>query len=993
MKNSIILLVCMFFIQNIYGNNIKLNHSNEESYGVWKYTTIELSDSCTRLNGVFYANSDCYIYSNLNEYMYINGKDKYLPLYTSLPEQEYPRVFLSEGDTVVFCYIYAPLKGHIKSIEIPESKISHNCDIQLGNNNLSLSLMINCLNDNISRAPIKKQLEIFDYTINHSYPQYTSEQLNAYRKQLNDVFLKIISTIKDGDEKYQVSHYIDYHRIYFMSDATLMSCYEYLTNINYNFFSNTPTVNSVKENIDKIEAQNKIFSLIGKKCNLYLFYLKQLRSLILYKGEPKSIDRFDQNTIKELDKLYSNKQELILALESLTHSNGFLLPSDNISSMNPMYSFSIDIDMPYWKKIEESCNNNASIHYWKSLLAKKSSTKLHGNGKVQRELIQETDSLFRLYANDWFKHIVGHFDIAPDILTKIFHSIEGGKNQELATTYAREGDFARAAMLWPDNVYYQYKVRNFEQVKSITDIKFNEYYHELGHYLESPLILDPTLLFDNNFFWSSYLERTYPFYCLALNDSNMSCNLYNSILMCKTYKLLAQQTFSQIMEKIDDKGIKNEWKEINASILQYKSSGFKNLGLEKRDSLLLQERIFFEKCKQSNILRGYSYPKWEDIQSSLPQQSVAIEFKEIITDKEPVYVALTITPNCKSPIITRLCNKAELDSLHIYSATGILNRISKLIWEPLQSTIKEYKNLYISLDGVLHALPIESAISLCDSKIRVCRLTSSRELYHMTKNNETRENKDNITLLLGGLHYKTSNNNGSSITESNRGNLSDISKQTLEEVMAIDSICKEKSYKSVVVQGMNGTKRLFHRINGSDITVLHLSTHGQYQHDQKDYTFSFDEKEYLNREDKMLNKSFLYLSGATAVSTNNIMNDDDFILTGFDVSKLNFPHLDLVVLSACQTAIGDVDGSEGMYGLHRAFKKAGAKSIIASLWKIDDRATKEFMVEFYRNYINGKSKMDSFINAQQHLKNYQINGLHPYDNPFYWAAFVLIDAI
>ena len=93
----------------------------------------------------------------------------------------------------------------------------------------------------------------------------------------------------------------------------------------------------------------------------------------------------------------------------------------------------------------------------------------------------------------------------------------------------------------------------------------------------------------------------------------------------------------------------------------------------------------------------------------------------------------------------------------------------------------------------------------------------------------------------------------------------------------------------------------------------------------------------------------------------------------------------MVVLSACQTGLGEVT-SEGVFGLQRGFKKAGAHTIVMSLWKVDDNATKDLMTEFYKNLVNGKSKREAFISAQEFL-------LKKYQDPRKWAAFVMVDGV
>ena len=105
---------------------------------------------------------------------------------------------------------------------------------------------------------------------------------------------------------------------------------------------------------------------------------------------------------------------------------------------------------------------------------------------------------------------------------------------------------------------------------------------------------------------------------------------------------------------------------------------------------------------------------------------------------------------------------------------------------------------------------------------------------------------------------------------------------------------------------------------------------------------------------------------------------------------LDLRGLDLVVLSACQTGLGDIISGEGVFGLQRGFKKAGAKTILMSLDKVDDEATRILMVEFYKNLMSGKTKHQSLRDAQQYLRKVD-NG--KYDDPKYWASFIMLDGL
>jgi len=107
------------------------------------------------------------------------------------------------------------------------------------------------------------------------------------------------------------------------------------------------------------------------------------------------------------------------------------------------------------------------------------------------------------------------------------------------------------------------------------------------------------------------------------------------------------------------------------------------------------------------------------------------------------------------------------------------------------------------------------------------------------------------------------------------------------------------------------------------------------------------------------------------------------VLTSHEISKLNLRKTKLVVLSACETGLGDLGGGEGVYGLQRAFKLAGVDNIIMSLWQIPDIQTAELMNVFYSEWVGGKELREAFHTAQQLMSE-------KYE-PYFWGAFVLLE--
>ena len=156
-------------------------------------------------------------------------------------------------------------------------------------------------------------------------------------------------------------------------------------------------------------------------------------------------------------------------------------------------------------------------------------------------------------------------------------------------------------------------------------------------------------------------------------------------------------------------------------------------------------------------------------------------------------------------------------------------------------------------------------------------------------------------------------------------------------------------------------------------------------------SFALDGEHNAPKEDKALTRSGLLFAGAqnTFEGKDIPIDVEDGILTAKDISRMDLRGTELAVLSACQSGLGEVTG-DGVFGLQRGFKKAGVQSLVMSLWKVSDEATKIMMTRFYENLAKGRSKYDSFREAQDYLRKYD-DGF--YDEPQYYAAFVLLDAI
>lgn len=401
---------------------------------------------------------------------------------------------------------------------------------------------------------------------------------------------------------------------------------------------------------------------------------------------------------------------------------------------------------------------------------------------------------------------------------------------------------------------------------------------------------------------------------------------------------------------------------------------------------------------------------WKDIQKKLSNQDIAIEF--ITTTEDSIYQtyhALVIDNTCEYPQMITLYHESDLMMIRKESKEYIINILGNLIWRPILDQYPQIRNIYFSPDGIIHVYPIEyyhvDGIGEMEEHYNLYRLSSTKEIVFQHKGE-----KANKATLYGGLDYDLLAKESSIVSDGNmhsllrsindRGGFEPLL-STLEEVNEIRSILNSKAISTNLYVGQEGTEDSFNKLSGKHINILHLSTHGMYVGPDNvtkrkiEDNFNFlqlitNEKDPV-KEDIVLTHSFLVMSGGNKINRRETIESgsNDGILTAYEISKVDLNNVDLVVLSACETGLGDIEYS-GVYGLQRGFKKAGANTILMSLDKVDDEATKILMVEFYRNLMNGESKLQSIKHAQKHLRQVD-NG--KYDEPKYWASFIMLDGL
>ena len=514
-------------------------------------------------------------------------------------------------------------------------------------------------------------------------------------------------------------------------------------------------------------------------------------------------------------------------------------------------------------------------------------------------------------------------------------------------------------------------------------------------------------------FWSqlSFIFNTaIPILSYKSNDSQFAGDGYNALLLSKGLLLNTEQEVAQIlMESNDKKAIELYNKIMSAHQILNKSQSLRTSNsITEADSL----REIIKKSERELIALSSVYGDytrnlritWEEIKEQLEEDDVAIEFADVHDiDGTNIYLAFVLKKEMTEPQIVHLFNYADFDKIDskIYYTSDSLY---KIVWEPLEPYFSEYSKIYFSPQGVLHSTAIESTPTKNGVPISelydMHRLSSTRELC--VQHNKTSK-KDAV--IYGGIdydlmhttHITDNKHTGSSVTESFREVIRDELPYLYGTAIEIDSIAAAFSLQKCntkILREEMASEASLKSLSGTKHTVLHIATHGYYLKDYDTGRTLFTKLlnyTNINQEYTELTHSGLFFSGVNNTISSEEPTDsyNDGILTASEVARLDLHTFDLVTLSACQTGLGKISG-EGVFGLQRGFKKAGVKSMLMSLWKVDDDATCLLMTEFYKNWINGETKHRALKLAKQAVRSQRDRG---WDAPLYWAGFILLDSL
>ncbi len=623
----------------------------------------------------------------------------------------------------------------------------------------------------------------------------------------------------------------------------------------------------------------------------------------------------------------------------------------------------------------------------------------------------------------------GQYDIAFNSLTvaeNIWRTKTGTKNNiNLASIYTLTGDvyyqlknFRKAEEFYnkAKDLYEKFfSVNHPEYVKVLS--KLSKVYYMGQDFKRSKRLIEQALANYEQFikqyfpalserekakYWNT-IKGDFEFYnTLAFSNledfKDLTGKVYNTQLMTKALLLSSSIKIRERILNSTDEQLKNQYnnwvKKKEMLTLALSMSPAQLTENEIDPQTLTQEVEQLEKeLSQKSELFGQNFETrrivFEDVKKSLKPNEVAIEmvryryFNHNFTDSV-IYAALYITTELSKPKAIILKDGQNLETRYFKyyrnSITGkIPDRVSyNVFWKPIIDEIGQASTIYLSADGVynqinLEAIPSPDGRYVIDNA-NIVLVSNTKDIYLRKVRTRPQSNENTASVFGNPTFYVTATADTRTIAPL---------PGTEKEVNQVQFILGQKGWTTTEYVEKYAAEEKIKELNSPKI--FHIATHGLYRpSEQVTLEKEIEGGEALLTQNPLM-RTGLLLKGAGDLleKTNYNYNIENGILTAYEAMSLNLDKTDLVVLSACETGLGDLEAGEGVYGLQRAFLVAGAKALIMSMFKVDDEATQKLMLKFYQKWLNTGNLRQSFIEAKKELRV-------EYPEPIYWGAFMMI---
>lgn len=494
----------------------------------------------------------------------------------------------------------------------------------------------------------------------------------------------------------------------------------------------------------------------------------------------------------------------------------------------------------------------------------------------------------------------------------------------------------------------------------------------------------------------------------SLYQTKFTKTCYDMLLLSKGFLLASEQSLDEIIyNNGNESDIKlyQEIKSLDDKIIEWEKNYRENVdnilfATNRRNQI---ESKLMNRCSYMDDFTAFMDIDYKSVKNVLKPNEIVLDFTDFLQKNgDRQYAAYVIDKKRAFPLLKPLFIESQIDSLGIvrpdmfYDTTNASD-ILRLLWNPFEEYVEEGMTIYyvpsqLLFQICLESLPLEDG-TLLGEHYNFVRLSSARELV---KNSNSNTFDNASAILYGGLQYDIdpklmidrarqydlSSFMTTSKNEVTRGSfIFDELPGTAVEVEKITKILHESNIQVTPYVGEYGTEESFFDMYGKSPKILHIATHGFFYTPEE-----ASEENYLRGYTDAMLLSGLIMAGGNSVWRGDSLPDGVLggVLTANEIAGIDLRGTDIVVLSSCQSGRGKVT-AEGLYGLQRAFKKAGVNTLVMTLWEISDIETAEFMVAFYERLIkNNWDKRAAFKEAQIYFREH-----HP--DPYYWASFVMLD--
>ena len=525
-------------------------------------------------------------------------------------------------------------------------------------------------------------------------------------------------------------------------------------------------------------------------------------------------------------------------------------------------------------------------------------------------------------------------------------------------------------------------------------------------------------------FWKNVLPqfiKMTPFALKAeLLHTDFTRHCYDALVLSKSFLLESDRTLSELVGRDGTPDDNRDLAEIMAlqsqlNALRVKPNTPGDSILALSDRLIHLDRQLKANCKAYGDLFSFMEIDFNQVRTALRPDEVLIDFTDYLSQtNDQCYAAYLVRPDDDLPRLFPLFRKSQIDSMHVpyshlYCEAPYSRELIDLLWKPLARQVPVGATVYYAPTQWLYEIAPENLQlddgSLLGDHYRFVRISSARELVRRAATTAPAAPAAAVPLLAdggeavlyGGLQYDLSVEDMLSQAQNYRispylamrGNAGGDEAfpplpETRVEVDSITALLREGGIQATSFSGVRGTEESFLSLSGHAPRLLHLATHGFYYTPEEAQRVDF-----LRGQTDAMSLSGLVMAGGNAAWRGVELPGGVLggILTAASIARMDLSGVEMVVLSACQTGLGQAT-SEGLYGLQRAFKKAGVQTLVMTLWEVSDVIARQFMVRFYENLAGRHGhfadKRAAFDAAKAYIRS-------RYSEAYAWAAFVMLD--